>query len=77
LFIIRSSFVDDSFKDKDKYLNKTNFRSTFFKNLAMTGVTEGCDFLGLFNIMLGRGGVKGRVHLPSLLYPCRGGGCRG
>ena len=43
----------------------------------MTGVVEGTASYVLFNIISGRGGVKGRVCLPVPLYSPRGKGCGG
>ncbi len=40
----------------------------------MTGVTEGIASYVLFNIISGRGGVKGRVCLPIPLYSPRARG---
>jgi hypothetical protein len=43
----------------------------------LTRLSEGCDFLVLFNIISGGEGVKGKVLPSSLLYPLWDGGCRG
>jgi len=43
----------------------------------MTGVVEGIASYVLFNIISGKGGVKGRACLPIPLYSPRGKGCRG
>ena len=72
-----SRFVHRWFKDTETYSIKTNFSSLFFRNLAMTGVVEGTASYVLFNIISGRGGVKGWVCLPIPLYSPRGKGCRG
>jgi len=43
----------------------------------MTGVVEGTASYVLFNIISGRGGVKGWAWVPIPLYPPRDKGCRG